>query len=900
MKINKLLLVILIAVLIAMLSFFLYKNILNRQEEVKKSEPIGIIVFKLNNVLKKYSDNFAWEKTHSNMNVFLNDSILTEENSSAVIKLDNTLNLELGSNTQIHTDFIKNSWGINFERGTLTAETQKGNAAYIQIAPEEYIKIDGAKVTLYKIGDQIKLSTVKGSVGYLRKDNENIVSENSETILDENSQMNSKIFEIYIIEPKDGSYFFTDKDEETINFSWRSDKNISNYQLVLSAAVDFKNEIKISVADQKEYALNLKQGNWYFKIIDSDNSEKIFSAVTSFYIQKENPIKAYYPPDKKVFKTDEKDIKFKWQKKEEKEPVELTIAKDPAFYDVISKKETTAESHTESEMKPGDYYWRVIKKTLKEKTAKEPPADTNYFFLSEKESEDVSEEKKEYEENLIVPIEKELKEAAPQIEVHKKKEITEPKVKKEKQKIYRKQNSSKTIKQIPVMTKKITDEKPKVPNNKNGDIQKDEIKDKDDEELKIEEGIEDEVLKVEQVPEKEKVYEELPKETTKEKKSEKEKTSEIIKPDKEQENQENKIKDETKEEIVFKNDSIEPVKDDKVKRKEIISERLPVKKENTQSNEIKYKRPASSEDVGKNIVESKNQKETIEKKEAEKATKEKIEKEPELIKTDETTLVLKTNDKPSSSALKEEKEKSAILPKNLESPKRKREIEEKPEIYEKEIEDNIENKIDAREVSLEKKPDQEVKNETVTPQKTDSKTSQAVESKEEKVKIKQKNVKKRLEKKEPEIKKTVEEKDIEKKEDRSEADDSKEKTAFLSLPSADNLMPADGKIELIGKDKKIILSWQHVKEANSYKVRVFQKIKNQTIKLKEEITKDTKIEITNMQTAKDSKIIWEVLSILISENGSIIRRGLPKEARFTLTYRPMLNPPKVKDVSVYE
>ncbi|MDH5721285.1 MAG: hypothetical protein OEZ13_11830 [Spirochaetia bacterium] len=934
---NKFTIGLFILLLIGLSSSVLYFQNQKREKEIKKSEPIGVISYKQNKVFKKYPENFAWEDARTMMNIFLNDSIKTDENSSAVIKLKNTLTLEPMSNTNFDIAIVKEKIGVNFKSGSMALEIKKGES-YAKIGENRFVKIKDGRVFLNKKDDILEISSEKGGVVYYENGKEEFIPENSQTTIAGKAKPSVKKHVISFIKPEDGAYFFTEDKNISIDFEWKTDLDIKSYEIILSKTKDFEDPVVIKTDKVKVFQANLKTGDWFVKIRDTANKEENVSALRVFHVVKEEKIKTYEPKDRQVILDKDGKVKFEWESPKDDEPVEIKIAKDPAFFDVVSKKTTESENHTVEKLKEGDYYWKVQKKTDEEKTKTEPAAKTNYFYLEPKapDAKTASDDKITLETEAIQKNQEPQKPQKP-AEKHAKKQKkksspikyatakTKSKSKSKKKPYYKPKSKKEKTKTVTVSKKiKPVQNKEVLPK-----IASETPKEKKEEEKSFEESDKKIITPEEEV--KQSIYEGAAEfERPLQQKEDSQEDTEQIKLNEKVEAQSQEIIVEVPKESPHNTGSrdavsIETDKDDKDNL--IIQSEIQKDTDTENAQESESQKPEEEPGKIENLAlksEESLETEVEEQIEEDESLAHDEEKSDTEIQDEDETAIEEDGSQPyeeesfqvneedsgietqsseeqdakiSLTPTEEKQEIKKDLPEEKSAPEEDEPEEEKYEVLE---ELPVEQNNKKQEILLPEKS-QTIKNGKVKPVKEKNNITRAAKYKPPKKVVQKKTkIKKYVKKIDDKTEKESSEKEISslEKPPKTQTDESVT-IAKLSIEAPENMAPAGKKIELIGQGKTLTLSWNKVKNANEYRIRVYQKLKNKDVKkIVERRVSENQYTIKNIEIAVDSEVIWEVVSLITSDDGSVIKRSMAKKAKFILTNRPQLNPPEVKEVII--
>jgi len=175
-----------ILILNSLVFFLILYNDIHKSTEFGNREIIGDINFKYNNVKRKFEHNVVWSEMDLNSIISFRDSVLTENNSNAIIKLKDGTEIHLEPESMIILDISDNNKKIGFNNGSINVikkPTSEGGNDSITVETESgNIQFDNADVVISKVGDQnlnvgVARGDAKASVGgkkFNLKENESL------------------------------------------------------------------------------------------------------------------------------------------------------------------------------------------------------------------------------------------------------------------------------------------------------------------------------------------------------------------------------------------------------------------------------------------------------------------------------------------------------------------------------------------------------------------------------------------------------------------------------------------------------------------------------------------------------------------------------------------------------
>ena len=365
MKLNKIdySILILFTILFFFFSSLAYKVFNQRVSNDKNSKPIGEINSKYNHVFRKYVKRFIWENIEEKNLVYLDDTILTKENSGAVIILYTGAKIKLEPDSLIQINMIGDSVSLNLKKGIIQADGDSKNTL-VQTSSGLIANLNNSAVTISEIENKTGIYVKDGNLQVQNNDGnyDTITSGKSADI--SAGQLSTKKINITNITPEDSEVFFTNENSKSILLQWDNIPNVKEYTVTISQSYDLKNSKNIKVT-KNEYNINLDKGTWYWQVSGYNNlKEKENSNIHSLNIQNNKKIEVLTPNDQSILlnKKDEP-VFFKWNSNEtnpeNSAPVRLKIAKDPQFKTIIKNEPVNGNSHAINGLEKGMYYWKI-------------------------------------------------------------------------------------------------------------------------------------------------------------------------------------------------------------------------------------------------------------------------------------------------------------------------------------------------------------------------------------------------------------------------------------------------------------------------------------------------------------------------------------------------------------
>ncbi len=326
-----------------------------------EGEPIGTIIFKKRNALRKIKNQSVWEYLKNEYPIYNGDSIKTEEFSEAILKLKDGTEISINESSLIVINFLNNETTINFNYGNIEANTNKNIKVQ---AKDSIIELNSANAKLSQYKDQLKLDVKKGNASINTGSvNENI-QENEVAILSkENKNINKEKNNITLLKPEDNSRIITNFNKTMVEFQYESQKK-DNYEIWIALNPNF-NPIIYKSPINKSKKILLNTGTYYWKVVPKNKIDVLVSYKKFTILKKEKPT-LYTPLNKSVInsKYDTIEVNFSWSKLDLASSYELWIDTNKDFNNPQIINTLTNNLKIPLKLSQNNtFYWKVIPKS---------------------------------------------------------------------------------------------------------------------------------------------------------------------------------------------------------------------------------------------------------------------------------------------------------------------------------------------------------------------------------------------------------------------------------------------------------------------------------------------------------------------------------------------------------
>ena len=322
-------------------------------------ERLGTVVFKKRVAQRKYDDQVIWETITNHSVVYVNDSIRTDEDSEAMLVLDDGTSIELGESTLIMLVRTGRGLGIDFQQGSLSAAGREGQArAAFEITSGD-TKLDLAKADAVfrknAASSELLVDVTRGQAVLERGRDRIAVQENDRISLREGSETEVKQANLI---PRGGSgLVIVDTKPAPHTFSW-SAIGIDEVIFDIARSASFARDVQSSTTRNQDITLELEEGTWFWRLRASDGSLSRTERTMLVLIKEAVPL---VPADGAQFTFFKKLplISLQWSGDEAASVYAVELARDPNFRNVVRALQSRVTSVSIDDLAEGMYWWRV-------------------------------------------------------------------------------------------------------------------------------------------------------------------------------------------------------------------------------------------------------------------------------------------------------------------------------------------------------------------------------------------------------------------------------------------------------------------------------------------------------------------------------------------------------------
>lgn len=353
--------------IIVVCSVMLY-NVVQSGAGKGSGKAIGKVYYKNRSVQRKFSRAAVWGGLEQNTPVYNNDALRTEEQSEAVVVLNDGTRIEVGERSMIVLNVSDDSSGITFVRGALRVRNDAVGAGGKTDTPARQIKITTGNKTVQAQNGDVELTGGKGkevavlvkkgkaslTVGGEKKD----LEKNQQATVSATNKIEVKPLTLIPLTPSSGERYYLRGSRRNTAFTWRKAETAVRFQVARSR--DFRALVAQSRSTTGSASANLGGGVYYWRLTARDKRGKTaFSETRRITIIGVKPPRVYAPLANRRFEYTEQPplISFSWARHEQAASYRVSISTSA---DMSNAKTTVSgATSTSRRLKAGTYYWRL-------------------------------------------------------------------------------------------------------------------------------------------------------------------------------------------------------------------------------------------------------------------------------------------------------------------------------------------------------------------------------------------------------------------------------------------------------------------------------------------------------------------------------------------------------------
>jgi hypothetical protein len=343
--------------------FIIASTVLIKPKNLNKTQvirhKIALLKGANNNVQKKSTGQILWQDISSGEELAQGDFLRTSTNSSAeVVFLNSTDKIKLGEETTIIIEKKQSKIALNMIEGAIFVDNFQSDTVIDLTTGDETFKFQKSQINLdLKAEEVFELEVLSGSVntaGKKIRKNERLVINKDGSSIKKNHFMFSK--------PEIGKNIYIDPRTGSVEFIWGGHKSRYDYDLFIGRSKKSMTRAKILATTATSLKALVPAGTFYWQIRATSPHYNFESAVIqSQFVSIRNPVLLHPQNNEVVFLKAEIIMSLKWAMMSAKENVQLEVAVDKEFKNIIfTKKIDGINSVSLNEVRgEGSYFWRV-------------------------------------------------------------------------------------------------------------------------------------------------------------------------------------------------------------------------------------------------------------------------------------------------------------------------------------------------------------------------------------------------------------------------------------------------------------------------------------------------------------------------------------------------------------
>lgn len=393
LKRSDIVFLLLMLLIITTLGFLLKGNYERRSGASEGALKVGEVHYKYHVVQRRFVDRLIWEDVDPLTQVYLYDSILTQNKSDAVITLDNGFQLDLDPNSMVEIDIVEDKVGIALKRGVVRAKGS-GEETMLRMQDGSVLKMKNSEARISTTREGSEIDVIKGKVTLVSPESEQGRQKQKlkqgdfvEVRSDGTLNKSKNVFEE--ISPEAGRTFRT-RDKAGVQLAWKTseDFEFDETHVIVSESPDFSQPLRIN-AEKNPLTLEMSPGTYYWRIEGTDKEGKKYTSPSrTLRIYEQEEMRVFSPQDgEEVYEGE--GTTFSWQESENNSLFDFTLAEDPEMKEEIMRRRVAQNRVHLDGLEPGRYYWKIVPATKDENAIVEDDgAKPNVLVVREKSKSD--------------------------------------------------------------------------------------------------------------------------------------------------------------------------------------------------------------------------------------------------------------------------------------------------------------------------------------------------------------------------------------------------------------------------------------------------------------------------------------------------------------------------------
>ncbi|HEX4925944.1 MAG TPA: FecR domain-containing protein [Bdellovibrionales bacterium] len=349
--------------------------VFGQAESILPSRPIGRVLSTKQDLRRRPNDSILWEESRPNDTLFVNDTVLTLDQSAATLQLNDQSEISLAENTLIVLEPMENKaqeqLRVRFTRGQLHSRNVASTT--VIAAPKWTMQVEkGAEIKLRSVGaGQMEVELLKGKLELQNEGKEKISFDNEQVIMLHQEQAAAiPISETLTWQSgKDNVYrVYSHTFPKVTWLQWKGEA--TSLRLTKPGG---DTSVYPLLRDQNQFPLRLEPGLYQVRVENGTSS----SATLAVQVWKAPPFHLLSPLPRDRY-TSGTETLFTWSTAGLISKYQFELGRNPEFNDIVMTTASDGSNATVTMPAQGQYFWRV--QALDDLGFPIPSLDTNIIF----------------------------------------------------------------------------------------------------------------------------------------------------------------------------------------------------------------------------------------------------------------------------------------------------------------------------------------------------------------------------------------------------------------------------------------------------------------------------------------------------------------------------------------
>jgi hypothetical protein len=338
-------------ILIALLSYLMHCHWRNRFGSRGEAKPVGEVEYKYHQVQRKYSDRMIWEDVESRSPIYAYDWVMTKDKSDARITLNNGMKVDMDPESMVEIDETRDGVGLTLRDGTIRADSRSAKGASITAADGTKIDLDKANAQITSDGAGVSVDVKEGSATVKNRDQKTTVGAGEIGNVSQKGVTKEKT-SIVLKSPAVGAVL--DDPTKPVEFSFNAPADAESCVILLNTPGKPRRTITVTGGTHSE---KLGDGSYQWRVSCRAKGNVITSSGGAFRMRPQQSFALLSPSPGQVVTADNAEsLRLAWRSSG---PVHVDVSKDSDFASLVQSNDSTGQSASVKNLKPGKYYWRV-------------------------------------------------------------------------------------------------------------------------------------------------------------------------------------------------------------------------------------------------------------------------------------------------------------------------------------------------------------------------------------------------------------------------------------------------------------------------------------------------------------------------------------------------------------